>query len=137
MCNIQKKSRGIQIKTLEKMIIEELEDDSKLSDKTHEAFGIMFDHYADEEYLHGVPHPIIIEKIYISHIYEHKTAKAFAAELHLDAKTLLVVRKCYMRLFIKYYFGLREPPENEYDLIYKELKKIKKLRKRMATEASK
>lgn len=99
--------KTIQIKTVEKLIIQELYNSESSDHRVHTAFARVLDHFSDEDYLHKIGHQRIITTIYINHFYKYKKTKALNQELYIDTKTLLNYRKSYVRLFAKYYLNLR------------------------------
>lgn len=99
--------KTIQIKTVEKLIIQELYNSESSDHRVHTAFARVLDHFSDEDYLHKIGHQRIITTIYINHFYKYKKTKALNQELYIDTKTLLNYRKSYVRLFAKYYLQSR------------------------------
>lgn len=104
--------KTIQIKTVEKLIIQELYNSESSDHRVHTAFARVLDHFSDEDYLHKIGHQRIITTIYINHFYKYKKTKALNQELYIDTKTLLNYRKSYVRLFAKYYLNLVGEPED-------------------------
>ena len=107
--------KTIQIKTVEKLIIQELYNSESSDHRVHTAFARVLDHFSDEDYLHKIGHQRIITTIYINHFYKYKKTKAL--------KTLLNYRKSYVRLFAKYYLNLVGEPEDTLLLLHAELLK--------------
>ena len=97
--------KTIQIKTVEKLIIQELYNSESSDHRVHTAFARVLDHFSDEDYLHKIGHQRIITTI--NHFYKYKKTKALNQELYIDTKTLLNYRKSYVRLFAKYYLQSR------------------------------
>ena len=93
--------KTIQIKTVEKLIIQELYNSESSDHRVQTAFARVLDHFSDEDYLHKIGHQRIITTIYINHFYKYKKTKALNQELYIDTKTLLNYRKSYVRLFAK------------------------------------
>ena len=113
----------VQIKTVEKLIIQELYNSESSDHRVHTAFARVLDHFSDEDYLHKIGHQRIITTIYINHFYKYKKTKALNQELYIDTKTLLNYRKSYVRLFAKYYLNLVGEPEDTLLLLHAELLK--------------
>ena len=117
--------QNLQIKTLELLIANELQNPNPQNQNVFPAFDYMLNHYADEEYLHGIEHRKIISMIYLKNCYKYKTARALGQELHVDPKALLACRKSYVRLFAKQFLNLSTPTPNDYYLLHDALKRIK------------
>lgn len=115
--------KTIQIKTVEKLIIQELYNSESSDHRVHTAFARVLDHFSDEDYLHKIGHQRIITTIYINHFYKYKKTKALNQELYIDTKTLLNYRKSYVRFFAKYYLNLVGEPEDTLLLLHAELLK--------------
>ena len=111
------------IKTVEKLIIQELYNSESSDHRVHTAFARVLDHFSAEDYLHKIGHQRIITTIYINHFYKYKKTKALNQELYIDTKTLLNYRKSYVRLFAKYYLNLVGEPEDTLLLLHAELLK--------------
>ena len=115
--------KTIQIKTVEKLIIQELYNSESSDHRVHTAFARVLDHFSDEDYLHKIGHQRIITTIYINHFYKYKKTKAINQEVYIDTKTLLNYRKSYVSLFAKYYLNLVGEPEDTLLLLHAELLK--------------
>ena len=111
----------IQIKTLEQLIIRELCGMNGYNQLAQIAFTHVLQHFAEEEYLYGIEHRTIIEKIYVHHFYKYKSTEALSQELHIDTKTLLTYSKAYVRLFAKQYFRFELPTDTDFFLLYSAL----------------
>lgn len=111
----------IQIKTLEQLIIRELHGMNGYNRMAQIAFAHILQHFSEEEYLYGIEHRAIIEKIYIRHFYKYRSTEALSRELHIDTKTLLCYRKEYVRLFAKIYLNLEAPTRLDFVLLYSSL----------------
>lgn len=67
--------KTIQIKTVEKLIIQELYNSESSDHRVHTAFARVLDHFSDEDYLHKIGHQRIITTIYINHFYKYKKSQ--------------------------------------------------------------
>lgn len=125
----------IKIKTLEKLVFRELHGSDKNDRRLQDAFHAVFTHFCDEQYLHNTEHESIMNLIYRSGCYKHKSVQKLAQDFHLDYKTLLDYRKSYLRLFAKYYLGLPSSTNTEIYLLYTVLLKKENERKETAGRA--
>ena len=112
----------MQIKTLELLIIQELHSLNGYNQAIHSAFSQVLRHFSEEEYLYGIEHETILNKIYINRFYKFHSTEALSQELHIDTKTLLIYRKSYLHLFARFYLGLSSSTQADLYLLYEKLK---------------
>lgn len=117
----------IQIKTLELLIIGELHGVNGYNRAVQAAFTQMLHHFANEEYLYGIEHTEIINKIYVDNFYEYRSAEALSRELFIDIKTLLCYRKSYIRMFAKYYLNLSTFGDDAAECLYERMLEDKRI----------
>ena len=86
-----------QIKTIEKHIINNLNNP-----KVHASLVYVFNHFADEDFLHNYGHTKILTAIYLNNLYKHKSVRYLCIHLNIDNKTLLHYRKLYVSLFARF-----------------------------------
>ncbi len=112
-----------QIKSLELLIIQRLNDPLSVNPKTQSAFEYVLNHFSDEDFLHNLNHKEILTLIYQRNFYKFKSVKALCLRLSLDNKTLLSYRKQYVTLFAKHFLDLSCASENDLPRLYAELRK--------------
>ena len=74
--------KTIQIKTVEKLIIQELYNSESSDHRVHTAFARVLDHFSDEDYLHKIGHQRIITTIYINHFYKYGRDNSYTTVKH-------------------------------------------------------
>lgn len=62
--------KTIQIKTVEKLIIQELYNSESSDHRVHTAFARVLDHFSDEDYLHKIGHQRLFAKYYLNLVGE-------------------------------------------------------------------
>ena len=106
------KERTPQLKTLERMVISALKNKSEIYEPLRLAYKLVYEHYADEDFLHGFHHCELLHAIYVKNYYKYNSVVKMCEEFYMDVKTLIDVRKDYLCLLTKHYLHLTDNNED-------------------------
>ena len=110
-----------QIKTIETRLIAALKKSSQES-KLAQIFLQVRETCTDNDFLERANlRETVFDYIYVKNVYRIKTVEGLRQIIHLDNKTLLTIRKNFLHLFAKKYFGETNLTENLLMLFYAEL----------------
>lgn len=118
------KEKVPQLKTLEMMIVSALKNPTEEGEALRQAYLAMYNHFADEDYLHDYKHTDILDAIYKHDFYKTHNVGALEMKFHLDNKRLVDLRKEYLQLLTKHYLALDHNPKNFRVLLYRALKAL-------------
>lgn len=116
------KERIPQVKTLERMIVSALKDNTPQNERLQQAYHSMYDHFIDEDDLHNYQHRILLDAIYVENFYRTHTVYALEYHFHLGTKNLLETRKNYLQLLTKKYLNLDSVPSDYRIVLYHALR---------------
>lgn len=115
------KERTPQLKTLERMVISGLKNKSECYDQLRLAYKLVYEHFADENFLHGFHHCQLLQAIYVKNYYKYNNMVAMCEEFFMDVKTLIDYRKDYLCLIAKHYLHLTDNTEDFRSLLFSAL----------------
>ena len=124
------KERIPQLKTLEILIGYALTKAPERDENLMSAYKYVYNHFADEDFLHKLTHKSLLRSIYLRNFYESHNVSSLGRIFHEDNKKITEWRRTYLHLLSKQYFGFETDEENFRILLFEALARYKSACKR-------
>lgn len=120
------KERIPQLKTLEVLVCYALTKAPERDEQLLSAYNYVYNHFADEDFLHDLTHKSLLQSIYIRNFYKNHNVSSLGRVFHEDNKKITQWRKTYLHLLSKQYFGFEADEEHFRILLFEALARYKK-----------